>query len=146
MSQTQKRMVLIRTKHFKNKETIGTLLIFDGVKKVFECKTLELPWRDNQRSISSVPAGRYELVLEYSPRFKQKLWELKGVPGRSECKIHTANFARQLNGCIAPGKGYADLDKDGLMDVYSSRVTLKKIHETMFPEQKSFIDVIDFLD
>lgn len=29
------------------------------------CKTLELPWRDNQRSVSCIPEGRY--LVTYSP-------------------------------------------------------------------------------
>lgn len=50
-----------------------------------------------------IPNGVYKALYEYSPKFDQKLWELKGIPERREIKIHPANFARQLKGCIAIG-------------------------------------------
>ena len=69
---------------------------------VFICHTIELPWRDNAKSTSCIPEGRYEIQKRYSPRFK---WHLlvKGVPGRSVILIHPANDAlKELKGCIAP--------------------------------------------
>ena len=68
----------------------------------FICHTIELPWKDNERSTSCIPEGRYQLVSRYSPRFK---WHLlvKNVPGRSVILIHPANDAmKELKGCIAP--------------------------------------------
>ncbi len=64
---------------------------------------LELPWLDNEPYISCIPSGEYPLVLEYSPKFNQKLYEVKDVPGRSECKFHVANELSELSGCLAPG-------------------------------------------
>lgn len=94
-------------------------------------KSLERGWRNNQKSISCVPEGTYELRLEYSPRFRKDLWELYGVPNRSECKFHSANYWRQLNGCIALGNKHIDIDGDGDPDVTSSRKTMKYFHEVM---------------
>ncbi len=68
----------------------------------FICHTIELPWKDNQRSTSCIPEGRYELQKRYSPRFKWHL-HVKDVPGRSVILIHPANDAlKELRGCIAP--------------------------------------------
>jgi len=94
-------------------------------------KTLERGWRDNKSRVSCVPAGVYSLKLEHSPRFKKKLWELYGVPNRSECKFHAANYWRQLNGCIALGNKHVDIDGDGDVDITSSRTVMKKFHEIM---------------
>lgn len=94
-------------------------------------KTLERGWRDNKSSVSCVPAGVYSLKLEHSPRFKERLWELYGIPNRSECKFHAANYWRQLNGCIALGNKHVDIDGDGDVDVTSSRTVMKKFHEIM---------------
>jgi hypothetical protein len=71
-------------------------------KGLLICRTIELPWRDNQKLRSCIPEGRYELVKRYSPRYG---WHLlvKGVPNRSFILIHAANDARrELKGCIAP--------------------------------------------
>lgn len=95
-------------------------------------KSLERGWRNNQNNISCVPEGTYTLKLEYSPRFRKDLWELYGVPNRSECKFHAANYWKQLNGCIALGNKHIDINGDGDPDVTSSRVTMNRFHEVMF--------------
>lgn len=78
--------------------THGVLFV-DGQKV---CYTLELPWIGNQRSISCIPEGDYQVVKRESPRFKAH-FELLDVPSRSHILIHPANNAkRDLKGCIAP--------------------------------------------
>jgi len=85
----------------------------------FICHTIELPWRDNERGVSCIPEGRYELVKRYSPKFKWHLM-LKGVPNRSVVLVHPANDAlKELKGCIAPvceltGEGNGLLSKNAL--------------------------------
>jgi hypothetical protein len=68
----------------------------------FICFTIELPWKENQRNVSSIPKGRYQLAK----RFTQKRgWHLivKSVTGRSGILFHPANDAlKELPGCIAP--------------------------------------------
>lgn len=104
-------------------------------KVAFSCRTLELAWKDNRSNISCVPEGCFPIVFEYSPKFDMKLWELKGVPGRSEAKIHTANYYRQLNGCIAIGDLWLDIDGDGYPDIRNSRKTLERLHSVLEPYQ-----------
>jgi hypothetical protein len=85
--------ILVKRHTYYDQEILGTLIILGTKGEVlFSCKTLELAWRDNKRNISAVPLGTYDIVFEHSPKFNQKLWELKGVPNRSEAKIHVANF------------------------------------------------------
>jgi len=93
--------------------------------------SLERGWLDNQNNISCVPPGTYDLKLEYSPRFKKDLWELYGVPGRSECKFHAANYWKQLNGCIALGNKHKDINGDGDPDITSSKMTMSVFHDMM---------------
>ena len=112
--------------------SLGRLYIKDEdgcINEIGVC--LERGWQDNKSNISCVPTGNYELKLEYSPRFQCSLWELKGVPNRSECKIHSANYWHQLNGCIAPGERFAHIDGDGDLDVTNSRKTLDYFHKQM---------------
>lgn len=100
---------------------------------------MELPWKDNGSKVSCIPAGEYPLVLEHSPAFKTDLWEIKDVPGRSECKIHSANYPSQLLGCIAPGLMHADLDRDGKLDAARSKEARLKFHAAMGDETKATI-------
>lgn len=111
--------VLLR--NYGKEQTEGRLMLYRDGEMVFTCVTLELPNLDNQKNVSCVLEGSFKVVREYSPKFKKMLFELKDVPNRSEIKIHRANYVRQLQGCIAPGLIYMDIDKDGLKDVsYSS--------------------------
>ena len=109
---------------------------------VFECKTLELAYRGNSRNISAAPQGYYGMLLEYSPKFQTRLWELKGVPGRSEIKIHVANYYRQLNGCIAVGSRFTHIDGDGALDLADSANTLVRFHKAMEGVHDSTIKIV----
>ena len=137
-----KKVVLIRSIH-ESKQTLGHLFVLDGTQLMFKCKTLELPYNDNIRNLSSVPSGLYPLHYEYSPKFDRALWELKNVPNRSECKIHVANYVRQLNGCIALGDMHLDIDGDGQRDVRNSTLSLQRFHESMESIRFSEIQIID---
>jgi len=89
--------------------------------------TLELPWLNNSPDKSCVPIGRYELVPYDSPSHGPT-WCLRNpdlkimgcdalspdqvINGyRSFCELHSANWARQLLGCIALG-----LDDQPMLD------------------------------
>jgi hypothetical protein len=66
------------------------------------CKTIELPWKSNKRSVSCIPEGKYTIRELYSTRFGRHL-EICNVPGRDLILFHPANDAqKQLRGCIAP--------------------------------------------
>ncbi|WP_340198613.1 DUF5675 family protein [Ascidiimonas sp. W6] len=126
------------------KESLGICLIRDTNNKVlFTSQSLERGWLNNTRNISCIPAGNYNLKLEWSPRFQKDLWEIYGVPNRRECKFHAANFVRQLNGCIALGEKRVDLDVDGLLDVSNSRNTMKKFHKAMGQDTVARLVVIN---
>ena len=90
--------------------TLGALFLDD---ERF-CWTLEDPVRAdpdpatpaNEAKIpgrTAIPAGRYEVVLTVSPRFKRELPLLVGVPGYSGVRIHAGNRAEDTEGCILPG-------------------------------------------
>lgn len=121
-------------------QTLGSCVVLnDKNEPVFSSISLERGWRGNERNISCVPIGVYELVLEYSPRFKKYLWELKGVDGRSECKFHASNFWKQLNGCIALGNQPTDINNDGYLDVLNSGNTMKLFHKAFKKETKALL-------
>lgn len=128
---------------FKDEATLGTLYVYDKEKQIYKSESLERGWVDNKKNISCIPVGRYPLVLEYSNKFRKKLWEIKDVPNRSECKIHAANYWYQLNGCISPGYNRRLLDNDTILDVTSSNNQLKLFHKAMGSEIKSEIYIFD---
>ena len=52
---------------------------------------------------TAIPAGRYEVVITYSNRFKKHLPLLLNVPGYSGIRIHPGNSAVDTAGCLLPG-------------------------------------------
>jgi hypothetical protein len=89
--------------------------------------TLELPWRDNQRNISRIPAGEYEAIKYYSPKFKRTVILLLDVPERTGIEIHPGNTIDDTTGCIVVGKKWGDINKDGNPDVLDGRKAMDKI-------------------
>lgn len=113
-------------------QTTGYLAIRDNKGNYrFINPCIERGYRDNERNVSNVPSGIYPIVFEYSPKFKTALWELKKVPNRSECKIHSANYWQQLNGCISPGSYMKYLNNDKYLDLAASRQSLNNFHRVM---------------
>lgn len=92
---------LVRTER-TNHSTLGTLDV-DGS---FFCFTLEDPVRPVNLKIpghTAIPAGRYRVQVTWSPRFKQRMPLLIGVPNFSGIRIHPGNTASDTEGCILVG-------------------------------------------
>ncbi len=117
--------------------TIGDGKVIDDEKHetVFEFKTLELPWNENQRRISCIPAGDY-LVEKCKPTAKRpyEYFHVLNVPGRDSILWHPGNYTRQILGCFLPGESHVDLDKDGTIDITNTTATLK-ILTTLMPDK-----------
>jgi len=122
-------------------QTMGTCVVLgDNDLPLFSGITLERGWKNNETNISCIPkGGLYEVELEYSPKFKKDLWEIKGVKGRSECKFHAANYWKQLNGCIALGTRPQDIDKDGYIDITASGETMVDFHKALQGHKKALL-------
>lgn len=102
-------MVATLTRYAEDQQgTRGVLVTDQG----FSCQTLELPWRENQRSVSCIPEGVYECVWTASEKFPRGSYILQGVNGRSGVRIHSGNFAgdvaagwqSHIEGCILLGR------------------------------------------
>lgn len=77
--------------------------------------TLEEPHRDEDgdgitdRGRSCIPAGTYEMFLRKSKRNggtggrDYDVWELEGVPGRTNVQVHIGNDLEDTEGCILVG-------------------------------------------
>ena len=113
-----------------DKQTLGQGYVFDGLDKVFEFKTLELPWLDNQRNISCIRAGKYKVEKRISPKFGWT-FHIKNVRERSHILIHSGNYYTQIRGCILVGKKFTDINDDGCLDVNDSVPTIVLLLEIM---------------
>lgn len=122
-------VTITRSKSTK-KETTGTLSTTVGSTK-FSCKTLELPWLDNKQNISCIPVGTYTVKWTLSPRMMKYTYEVQKVPNRSGIRIHVGNYYRDFLGCIGLGATFADINKDGEIDITSSRNTIKAFEALM---------------
>lgn len=112
-----------------DKQTLGYLTLYDGLEKVFECVTLELPWLANMRNVSCIPKGVYKVVPRTSPKYKNH-FILENVPNRKFILIHQGNFNTDTRGCILVGSRFAKINNDSLLDIAASRRTLFELLET----------------
>ena len=133
----RKEMRAVICRKYRKEQTEGELQIFDEDTGALEfvCKTLELPWLDNQTSISCIPEGFYDVVPRTSQKYKDHLHVLD-VPERSYILIHPANFVgsknprtghSDLKGCIAVGSKFGDINSDGIVEILNSKNTFKAL-------------------
>jgi len=134
-----KKVYLIRFRT-SDQGTEGMLVSEDG----FECKTLELPWRDNQQSISCIPSGEYVTKTRVSPRFGKTYWVTK-VPNRGYILMHSGNYAgdkskgfkTHVEGCILLGAKHGWLGKQKA--ILSSRIKVRAFMNHMKDEEFKLI-------
>ena len=110
-----------------------------GQEEAF-CDTLEPPWLEWKTTMSmeavlrskkkceslkpfAIPEGRYAVVISYSPKFKQWLPILLGVPMFKGIRIHAGNMAKDTTGCILVGENKAK------GKVYNSRLWLNRLKQ-----------------
>ncbi len=93
-------MELVLEREYFSSGTNG-ILFYNGDEI---CKTIELPWLENQRRISCIPEGTYVIKKRYSPKFK---WHLEVVAvERIEwlyCSGHDTDRRRKrhpITGCL----------------------------------------------
>tara|TARA_R100001594_G_scaffold93641_1_gene127892 strand:- start:90 stop:575 length:486 start_codon:yes stop_codon:yes gene_type:complete len=71
------------------------------------CDTLELAWKDNQRSISCIPAGEYKVRLRLPRESATRDYIhllVQDVPNRSYILVHIGNTTADTKGCILVGQ------------------------------------------
>lgn len=108
--------------------TLGILRLPDGTA----FPTIERRWEYNAKGESCIPAGTYEMrqrasamVYRTSGNLFHQGWEITGVKDRSLIMIHPANWAHELQGCIAPGRAHVIMG--GKPAVSSSRAAFEDL-------------------
>lgn len=100
----QEHQNIIRVKRtvFTEKSTIGELYMPDGA---FQCFTLEDTVRDHKiPGQTAIPAGTYELVVTFSPRYQKPMPRLLDVPFYQGILIHNGNTPEHSEGCLLVGR------------------------------------------
>tara|TARA_R100000750_G_C2315249_1_gene84103 strand:+ start:204 stop:662 length:459 start_codon:yes stop_codon:yes gene_type:complete len=95
--------LLIIRDTFSEKSTLGKLFI-NGESF---CDTLELPYINNERSISCIPAGRYKVRLRTARESATRDYLhllVQDVPDRDWILIHIGNTTADSRGCVLVGQ------------------------------------------
>lgn len=119
------------TKTVRKDQTLGTMLLISNYEQIlWSCKSLELPWRENKRQLSCIPAGSYKISKWNSPKHGACI-KIHNVEGRTNILIHAGNYKRQTLGCILVGERFKDLDGDRITDITNSRKTLTELMDLL---------------
>lgn len=129
------RRVTITREASTDEGTFGRLRA-EFIDGVFECDTLELPWRNNERRFSCIPLGEYQVEWSHSGKFGE-VYRLRDVSDRTGILIHAGNFAgdrrkgqrADVEGCILLGMQRGRFK--GQKAVLQSRHALEAFHEFM---------------
>ena len=99
----------VRRRWAEGDATIGELAF--SINGERWCYTLEDVVRGTSENIAAVkipnrtaiPAGRYQVVMAFSPHFQRELPHLVAVPSFTYVMLHGGNVAADTDGCILCG-------------------------------------------
>ncbi len=75
---------------------------------------------------TAIPRGRYQVILDWSNRFKRVLPRLLDVPQFTGVRIHPGNTCEDTEGCLLPGLG-----TDFKVSVFNSRAAFEALFSRM---------------
>lgn len=99
------KIVIIRTE-FASNYTTGKLFI----NGTYLCDTLEDTYRgqlhnpgDKVFAETAIPAGKYQVIINFSNKFKKQMPLVLNVPNFSGIRLHSGNTVQDTAGCILLG-------------------------------------------
>lgn len=96
------------------------------------CTALELPWRNNMKDISAIPAGSYRGAVRTDGPHGWRI-ELTGAAPRENVQLHVGNTPDKSKGCILPGTGEST---DKSCFVSGSVAAVQKIRDAVGPDNR----------
>jgi len=103
------------------------------------CYTLEDPPRDIKiMHETGIPEGTYQIIINYSPRFKRKLPLLLNVPNFEGIRIHKGNFTRSTSGCVLVGTIF---NRDVLLHSTSAFTIVFNLLTNLLKKNQVFIEI-----
>lgn len=127
-----KRYTLERV--YLENQTLGS--IYDENRELI-CKTVELPFRNNQRSddpnkASAIPEGIYPVEKNPpKPTRNYGYFRLKNTEPRQGILMHRITNTEDLRGCIGVGTRFSNIDNDREYEMLSSGVKLQWMYENL---------------
>ena len=126
-------------------------------------ETMERPWVPHatapcgQKGVSCIPVGTYKMVRHNSENHPRTWalvnpdlwvyhWDEDVLVGQKDIArtlvlIHPANFAAELRGCIAPGRGRA-VDPSGRKMVTLSRISMADLQSVLSWDDSHIMEII----
>lgn len=140
--------LLLTRKHFSETSTIGELS-YNGERLCFILEdtdrgldsTQSVPFIESKKVFgkTAIPTGSYEIIINYSNRFKKPLPLLLDVKGFTGIRIHSGNIAADSDGCLLPGTDYETDKVNNSRVAFNELATLiQKASET----EKVFITIV----
>jgi len=93
-----------------------------------------------ENSETLIPEGLHACVKDYYHRGDYPTFEII-VQGRDRLLFHSANYANELEGCIAPGKDRGETD-DGRLAVWNSKKAFNEFWD-LVQDEDNFLLMID---
>lgn len=89
-----------RNQTCNNGEVAGSLRIDNGTEIA---RTLELPWRNDEKHISHVQPGTYSAFIRADGKLGWRI-ELQNVKNHENVQLHVGNYAKDTEGCVLVAK------------------------------------------
>lgn len=119
-----------------NQSTMGVLCIDNAPMFV----TLEDAWRDNEKMVSCIPTGIYQVRLYKSPRFGTT-YQVMNVEDRSHILFHAGNTHKDTHGCILLGMQFGRIR--GESAILASRSAFLQFMDVMENTPEARLTIVD---
>jgi hypothetical protein len=133
--------VILTRFNYGDKQALGYVEVLRDGECVYEAKSLELPWKDNQRSVSCIPEDIYKVRKRLADESGSRDYDhfmVMDVPNRSYILWHAGNFYWDIEGCILMGQAHIDINHDTLKDVTDTKRTIAELY-ALLPNQFDFV-------